>query len=756
MTFVGVVKTALRTRRFGAWAGVVLLASIGLTLVPQLNLLNYFFSLAIAFPLGLAAAIVAVGAAASPRPPLAATIAVLTLALLPLGVILVAAIFVRNCDVLTGLSFYAMGPLAGALYGGGAGLLAGTALRRPWATAAVVFFWLVTVGWNLAHFYRHPPIFAYNPFVGFFSGAIYDEVIEIGATYRLYRLHTLLETGAFVALAVLWRVRPVRIGALGAVGLVLGADAGMLAHRDDLGFEVTREHIARALGGVYETEHFIIHYPTGSDLEEDIDAIAEDHELRWHQLSKLLGVQPDFRIESFIYTDHEEKRALMGADTTFIAKPWAHEVHLNAFELGAPVLEHELAHVFGAALHGGWLGLPTEAVVLPRMALVEGFAVAAEWSEGRLTPHQWSAAMLELGLAPPMEVIFGAGGFIGTHSGKAYTLAGSFLRWLLDTYGVERYRDLYATGSPEEAYGEPLADLATRWEAFLRDRQAVPLTDDDRRLAEYQFDAPSLFHRVCALESARWERSAAAASARGEVATALELTRRVLGHDPENPGKRLTLVNALVRARRLPEALELGRALAADGRASKVMQLRARLRAADIAWLMGRRAEARDAYRDLATAPFDDATLRSTTVRLLAIGWSDTELGDLVRDYFEDTPADHAAAVEALERLAERAPGNAIVRYLLGKRLMGARRWEDADLAFADALRLGVGPDVLAREAWFQRGVACFRLGEPDVAEAHFRQALRLYTSEGFRVVARDWIERCVFDKTREESRLTD
>ena len=80
--------------------------------------------------------------------------------------------------------------------------------------------------------------------------------------------------------------------------------------------------IAEALGGRHETEHFVIHYARDSDLADRIEAVGLDHELRHAQLTALLGVAPDVKIRSFLYRDSAQKRALMGADRTFIAKPW--------------------------------------------------------------------------------------------------------------------------------------------------------------------------------------------------------------------------------------------------------------------------------------------------------------------------------------------------------------------------------------------------------------------------------------------------
>ena len=41
-----------------------------------------------------------------------------------------------------------------------------------------------------------------------------------------------------------------------------------------------------ALGGRRETEHFVIHYANREEIEEDVDLIAGDHELRYAQVAR--------------------------------------------------------------------------------------------------------------------------------------------------------------------------------------------------------------------------------------------------------------------------------------------------------------------------------------------------------------------------------------------------------------------------------------------------------------------------------------
>lgn len=740
------------SRRVYSWAFALGLISLGLLFVPQLGLLNYYFSLALGIVAPVGAAVVAARLAAEGRElgmrTLLARVGLATaiLATVPLLVVTAGALFVQNCDYVGGLAYYLLNPVLGCVYGAAVGTLLGVRGRRTLATVGALLWWLSAALWNLAIFYLHPPIFTYNPFLGFLNGAVYDDVIPITGTWMIYRLYTTVVAGLLLAVAWAARsrspARAVRPGQWVVVITLAVVAATLFTLRARVGFELTGEAIQERLGGRHETEHFVIFYPEGTAVARRIERLALDHEFRHHQLSETLGVAPQAKIHSYIYADSAQKQTLMGAGRTYIAKPWSREIHLNAVELGAPVLKHELAHVFGAEIAGGPFGIPTQWLVMPRMALVEGFAVGLTGPKGRLTPHQWSAAMQELGIAPPIDRILGAGGFLGAPSGQAYTLSGSLMRWLLDEYGLDRFRVLYSTGDLAAAYDEPPLDLLERWEAFLADRERVPLSEDDLRLARFHFDAPSKFHRVCALEIARWESEADAAHVAGDTERALALRERVVGHDPDNPNKRWHLMNALIAHRELDRALRAAGELSGLPTTSRVLAAQTRGRMGDIQWLQGDRAAAVQTYRSLLSEPLDEAARRRWFVSARAAAWDDVARGDAVRNYLLRGASNHDAAIATLLELTDAAPEEPLGHYLLGRRYFAAERWDEADASLARSLDLGLGARDLEREAHRQRGVLRIIDRRAGDAEPHFRAALVLHDSLGHRSRLEDWIER--------------
>jgi TPR repeat protein len=190
----------------------------------------------------------------------------------------------------------------------------------------------------------------------------------------------------------------------------------------------------------------------------------------------------------------------------------------------------------------------------PLMGVIEGFAVAADDPiQGELTLHQWAAGMRRQKLAPDMRKLMGTEGFYQSAPARAYTVAGSFLRYLADTYGAEKVRGLYAYADFRQAYGRSLDDLVTEWERFL---DALPLDEDAISRAFLRFRTGSLFTRTCAREVARIQQHAQESLA-SDPQEALELYRRAADLQPEEPTFVMGQALALDQLDRTGEAAQL-------------------------------------------------------------------------------------------------------------------------------------------------------------------------------------------------------
>jgi hypothetical protein len=187
-------------------------------------------------------------------------------------------------------------------------------------------------------------------------------------------------------------------------------------------------------------------------------------------------------IHAFYFATADRKARLMGARHVEMAKPWLRQIYVTHEAFPHPSLRHEIAHVVAGRFGDPWFGVAARRVaglpVLVNPGLIEGLAVALDWpgSSRSMTPHQSMRAMELLGYAPSADDVFSVR-FMTLSSARGYTAAGSFLRFLLDTYGPAPVRAVYRSGGDfAAAFGKPQAALVAEWRAMLATVE-VPAAD---------------------------------------------------------------------------------------------------------------------------------------------------------------------------------------------------------------------------------------------------------------------------------------
>ncbi|MFO0685083.1 MAG: hypothetical protein U0234_23695 [Sandaracinus sp.] len=673
----------------------------------------------------------------------------------PLVGLSLGAIRARWCAPLEGLAFFGLGPVMGGYLAAIAGALVGSVPGRPrLVTLAAMGVPIAVALLGLARFYTTPAIFAYSHFVGYFPGSLYDPDIEITSTYVSFRALTAawLAAGAAVLVA-LQEFRAPSVKALRAhpatlpivVGLVLVGVVGEV-YGPELGHRSTAASIREALGTTLEGTRCDVVVPRELPRQQ-AEVLRDECDFRVTRAEEVLGVTHPGRITAFFFRSASEKRELMGASGTYIAKPWRDEVYLQLGLDPHPVLFHEIVHVVAAAtgtgpfrVSGGLGGL------FPSPGIVEGVAVAIAWdSREGLTPHQWAAAMSAIDRAPPLEDASGLG-FLLQPAGRAYTANGSFLRWVLDTRGSHALRVLYRTGSYEEALGEPLASAEADWREFLR---TVPLPPQAVPLARLRFSRSAIFTQVCPHTIAALEGALETDEESGDDAGALTACDGILAIDPGYLNIVPHRVGALARTGRLEEARAALHALEADDEVPAALLTSARTELADALLSRGELAEARTLYEAGVDEPLSDDQARQLEVKLLAIQRGPSVVAPLREVLVPSGRQTHdgATTVEALTRLGE-IGGDGLADYLIARQMLFRQRYDLAGPRLTRAMAAGLPSERIQREARRLDGVIRARTGDYDGAERVFR-AILAEGDEGARVEADDWLARIRFLRGR-------
>ena len=222
---------------------------------------------------------------------------------------------------------------------------------------------------------------------------------------------------------------------------------------------------AQTLPTMSETTHYVFRASDG-------DTINTEWQERYHAwVTATLGVVARQKILYNKYTSRAHMQATIGVgNTNAFADPAAYAIHTLW-----PTDNHEVVHL----LTSTW-GSPG--------ALVnEGMAVAFQIDPARDLIPRWSGTPLhdltrqfrQQGRFVPLATLAETASWRSQDSNVAYPESGSFMRWLIDEYGLDRIRGLYsrAAGPNETAagvretfaavYGQSLDDLERAWIASL-------------------------------------------------------------------------------------------------------------------------------------------------------------------------------------------------------------------------------------------------------------------------------------------------
>ncbi len=645
------------------------------------------------------------------------------------------------CEVTGALVYFALTAFPGALLGGAWGACTGEfvgaasasgLLRRRRLVASMLALGAPLGGIVLSvyRFWSSPMIFAFDPFVGYFSGTLYDTIIDAGVPLLTYRLGSLATLTA-VALVASTLVREetslsglrLALGtakarvALG-LGLVAGASSMLITWSGtSLGHFSTSASIAADLGGEKHGARCDVLYPS-TMRETEAALLLKDCEEQVRDIERALGARGPERISAFFFRDDADKKRLMGAAHTFIAKPWRKEVYLQLASYPHPVLGHELAHVIAGSFGRGPFRIAgAMGGLLPNPGLIEGIAVAASPDDDELTDTQWARAMLEIGILPPMRRVFSLG-FLGESSAKSYTLAGAFVTWVREQWGRELVQRWYAGGDIHALTSQSWPELD---EAFRRHLKTIALPAEAEAVARAKFLRPGIFGRRCPhlIDATRHEADVCRDTHR--FVDALRLYDAVLAKDPTDLPSRYARAQTMRRFGDKAQGRAELEAMASATELPRTWRDRAEEALADADFLEGELEPARRRYRDLAARSLDEDAARTLEVKRLATEDPAARravqallLGDSEHAH-DPFVAGVSLGAWPTDESGKRSP---FASYLLGRNLVQRAFYAEGGRVLDDALQASLPTPRIGREAVRQRTIAAGAWGDARALEA--------------------------------------
>lgn len=347
---------------------------------------------------------------------------------------------------------------------------------------------LVGIGGLALDFFTLPQVYFYNHVWGFWPGPIYDEAILITPGLWLFRLLTLLWA------VIIWNLPKWNYSILHKSGLALLflLIIGFYFHLADWGIVTPNRFLKTQLPEHIQTEHFDLWFPDYNITDQEMNYWALKHEFFFEQIVSELEISWPVgrKIESYIYAEAWQKKKLVGAKFTSYVPIWLKQDQLHIAKKHLEyVLEHEMVHViakqFGNSLfNGSW-----------SIGLVEGLAEAvAKDASQSSTLHQIIAAEKPYPTANEIETALSLQGFYTNASSISYTMAGSFVQYLLDTYPVDYLKTAYSITDISAAYPVPFDSLVSGWLTYINQ---IPVDTIDQKSSKRVFSQQSVFQKNC-------------------------------------------------------------------------------------------------------------------------------------------------------------------------------------------------------------------------------------------------------------------
>ncbi|NRA46465.1 MAG: hypothetical protein HRU09_16060 [Oligoflexales bacterium] len=248
-------------------------------------------------------------------------------------------------------------------------------------------------------------------------------------------------------------------------------------------------HLKEVLPETYEEELFAVHYIKGKDDKYVKAARNLVLESRFHllELIRILELPHPSKVQIYAYPSSLTKKLAFGGGGTDVTDVYTPSIHIQLTSQIYRTLRHELVHALGSDF--GFHGLGFH----PNMALTEGLAVALAPELRTPDLHEGSYELIKSNKIGSIEDLFSPF-FWKVAGARSYTISGSLVSYLLESYGSHGLKRLYAGDSFLQAYKMSTEQIIDDWKQFISEKSQGK---ENTILAEAIYRSPGTLYERC-------------------------------------------------------------------------------------------------------------------------------------------------------------------------------------------------------------------------------------------------------------------
>ena len=183
----------------------------------------------------------------------------------------------------------------------------------------------------------------------------------------------------------------------------------------------------------YESAHFIVYFHKRTLAERKLHEIIQEREKVYTRIAEILGIEPPHKIRLFLFPSSREKTFYTGHIGAGAAQGFTvMEVYNEEIKVEP---HHELTHIIASLINPS-----------PPALLNEGLAVSiVPYWDGKHVDEWVRLYRRKKELIPLMTLLtFTEIGSPSTMPSVSYPEAGSFVKFLIERYGIDKFRQLYS------------------------------------------------------------------------------------------------------------------------------------------------------------------------------------------------------------------------------------------------------------------------------------------------------------------------
>lgn len=404
----------------------------------------------------------------------------------PALISIIHSFFTSNCPITQGASFYLIITLPSVIVGASLGIISAN-IYKHFQLLIFLFLFLIILSIPLFEFYLNPQIYFYNPIFAFFPGTIYDENVSLNSHLIIYRIINLIYFGTIFFIFFKNNIISTKLRRITFLTFLVLISAAFIYYSSEFDFATSFSKLNSELNNKVETKHFIIHFPP--QIDDNLKkSLCLTHEYYYSELEKKFGVKQKLKINSYIFDSNDEKKKLIGTANADISKPWLEcsFITLNDYK---ETLQHELAHCISSKFGVGILKVAHKL----NPALIEGIAVSSSPFYDEHSIYYMAGLAYKNGFKINLQNLFNGYSFYTNASSLSYVYAGSFSKYLIDNYGISKYKKYYSSNNFYASYNLPFLNVQNKFYDFL---DSLDISQS-RNEAYYYYGYKSIFYKYC-------------------------------------------------------------------------------------------------------------------------------------------------------------------------------------------------------------------------------------------------------------------